>query len=78
MARTIKHVMTVAAALAALSVLAGCGKPGESTSRAARQPSWDAAADPFVVQGWTSGDKASWLAEVNKRAQNQNEYLRIR
>ena len=78
MARTIKQVVTVAVALSTLSILAGCDKPGESTSRAARQPSWDAAADPFVVPGWTSGDKASWLSEVNKRAENQNEYLRIR
>jgi len=66
--------------LLALAALAGCEKDQSrvATSRMASQPPWDAAADPFVVPGWTSGDKASWLAEVNQRTQAQNEYLRIR
>lgn len=72
--------MIAGLALTAMAILGGCEKDrsGVATSKLASQPPWDAAADPFVVPGWTSGDKASWLAEVNQRAQNQNEYLRIR
>ncbi len=74
------RLMIAGAALLAAAALAGCEKDQTSvaSSRLAAQPPWDAAADPFVAPGWTSGDKASWLAEVNRRAQNQNEYVRIR
>ena len=64
-----------------LAALAGCGKsPGSDTAAARRgvQPNWDAAANPFVVQGWKSGDRASWEGQLSARAQNQNEYLRVR
>ena len=74
----IKRLASAFVALLVLGALAGCANSGESSSRAARQPSWDAAADPFVVPGWTSGDKASWLAQLNTRTLNQNEYVRIR
>ncbi len=75
-----KHVTIACLALFALAALSGCEKDQSAVanSRMAAQPPWDAAADPFVVPGWTSGDKASWLAEVNRRTQTQNEYLRIR
>lgn len=77
---TATRLMIAGAALLAAAALAGCEKDQTSvaSSRLATQPPWDAAADPFVAPGWTSGDKASWLAEVNRRAQNQNEYVRIR
>lgn len=67
-------------ALFAAVALTGCEKDQSAVanSKLASQPLWDAAADPFVVTGWTSGDKASWLAELNRRTQNQNEYVRIR
>lgn len=76
----IKRLTFAGFALLAAAALAGCEKDQSSvaTSKLASQPAWDAAADPFVVSGWTSGDKASWLAEVNKRTLRQNEYLRIR
>jgi len=61
-------------------LLAACGGPSGKadapTARSADQPPWEAAANPFVVPGWTSGDKASWQAQMTQRAQNQNEYLR--
>ena len=63
-----------------LAALAACGKPSGSdaaVSRKAGQPAWDAAANPFVVAGWTSGDRASWQEQMNKRAQTQNEFLRV-
>jgi len=76
----IKRLTIAGLALLALAALSGCEKDQSAVanSRMAAQPPWDAAADPFVVPGWTSGDKASWLAEVNQRTQAQNEYLRIR
>ncbi len=66
--------------LSAVAALAGCEKDQSrvATSKLASQPPWDSAADPFVAPGWTSGDKASWLAAVNQRTQMQNEYPRIR
>jgi hypothetical protein len=65
---------------AALGVLlAACGsQPEPGVAKRAEQPPWDAAADPFVVAGWKSGDKASWQEQMTARAQNQNEYLRVR
>ncbi len=67
-------------ALVCALLLAACGGPSGKAdpvvSKKAAQPSWDAAADPFVVPGWKSGDKASWQEQMTKRAQNQNEYLR--
>ena len=62
-----------------LSALGGCGGGAEqAAARKAGQPAWEAAADPFVVAGWKSGDKASWQAQMTQRAQNQNEYLRTK
>ena len=72
--------MALLASAVLLAALAGCGKsPGSETaaSRKVGQPAWEAAANPFVVAGWTSGDRASWQEQMNKRAQNQNEFLRV-
>lgn len=63
------------------AVLAGCGERAQTSDqfagRRGLQPAWDAAANPFVVPGWKSGDQASWQAQMTKRAQNQNEYVRV-
>ena len=60
--------------------LAACGGPSgkadQALSKKAIEPTWDAAAGPFVAPGWKSGDKASWQEQITKRAQGQNEYLR--
>jgi ABC-type glycerol-3-phosphate transport system substrate-binding protein len=74
--------MKILLAFACALVLAACGggssgKPEPSASRKAAQPPWDAAANPFVAPGWTSGDAASWQAQMVRRAQNQNEFLRV-
>jgi hypothetical protein len=45
--------------------------------RASDVAAWQGAQDPFVVPGWKPGDKASWESELQKRAQGQNEYVRI-
>jgi hypothetical protein len=70
---------TIALGCAALAVLlAGCNSHSDqAVAKRAEQPPWDAAADPFVVPGWKSGDKASWQQQMTSRAQNQNEYLRV-
>lgn len=64
-----------------VAVLAGCGGPktaaDQAGSRRGLQPAWEAAANPFVVPGWKSGDQASWQAQMTKRAQNQNEFVRL-
>ena len=63
------------------ATLAGCGERAQTSdqlaSRRGLQPPWDAAANPFVVAGWKSGDQASWQAQMTKRAQNQNEFVRL-
>ncbi|ODV09364.1 MAG: hypothetical protein ABT20_11115 [Rubrivivax sp. SCN 70-15] len=41
-------------------------------------PPWIAAKDPFVVPGWTAGDKASWEAQIRQRTlTGQDEFLRM-
>lgn len=70
-----RRIATVAAS-ACLLTLMGCSQTGTSISRSAQQPPWEAAANPFVVPGWKSGDQASWQQQMTQRAQNQNEYLR--
>ncbi len=72
-------IVSSAVLLMLATVLAGCGDRARSDPLASRrnlQPPWDAAANPFVVPGWKSGDQASWQAQMTQRAQNQNEYLR--
>jgi hypothetical protein len=74
--RAVGSIALLALALA----IVGCGERArteKSVSARAVQPPWDAAANPFVVSGWKSGDQASWQQQMTKRAQNQNEYLRV-
>ncbi len=74
-----RFAMAVASACLVLAT-AGCGERSQSSqvaTRSSAQPEWEAAADPYVVPGWKSGDKASWQDQMTKRAQNQNEYLRM-
>ena len=73
-----KRRLLYCAAAALLAGLAGCGeKPQTLGATKIDTPPWDAAKDPFVVPGWTSGDKASWEAELRQRTQyGQNEYTR--
>jgi hypothetical protein len=71
-----KSLLLLACALSLAACGGPSGKADQIVSKKATRPSWDAAANPFVVSGWTSGDKASWQEQMTKRAQNQNEYLR--
>lgn len=73
-----RRALALVAGAALAGGLAACGpKSDPGVAKRAEQPSWDAAADPFVVSGWKSGDKASWQEQLAARAQNQNEYLRV-
>lgn len=74
-----KRQLLLLAAVALWAGLGGCGeKPQTLGATKIDAPPWDATKDPFVVPGWTSGDKASWEAELRQRTQNgQNEYNRI-
>jgi hypothetical protein len=67
--------------LVALGVSA-CGEvnQGKEPKAAKRDdaPPWQGAKnDPFVVKGWTQGDKASWEAQMRTRAMTQNEYNKV-
>ena len=71
-----RTVIAAAGLLVFTALLAGCDQRAAPVASRNVQPSWEAAAGPFVVPGWKSGDKASWQEQITKRAQNQNEYLR--
>ncbi|MFJ7566322.1 hypothetical protein ACIQW9_05085 [Herminiimonas sp. NPDC097707] len=33
--------------------------------------------DPYVIKGWTAGNKTEWDKQMHERAQTQNEYLKV-
>jgi hypothetical protein len=76
------RLVAMAVASAVLLGVAGCGGGSSpattSASKSAGQPAWDVAGTPYVAPGWKPGDKASWQEQMTKRAQNQNEYLRVK
>ncbi len=61
-------------------LLAACGEKAQTATASHKKP--DAPAyqgapdDPFVVKGWTAGDKTSWQNQIRERNQLQNEYNR--
>jgi hypothetical protein len=61
--------------------IAGCGEvPQEKTAATTNRgdtPAWQGAKNPFVAQGWTPGNKASWETQMQNRVQYQNEYTKI-
>ena len=68
-------------ALCALTVgLGACGeRPQEGAGRQIRgsEPAWQGPATAFTVPGWTVGDRNSWQAQLQTRAQAQNENVRL-
>lgn len=32
--------------------------------------------DPYVLKGWTAGNKTEWDTQMRNRAQSQNEYVK--
>ncbi|CAG2149061.1 hypothetical protein [Cupriavidus numazuensis] len=69
------------AVLAAAGVLlAACGEKAQTATASHKKSdaaAWQGAPDdPFVVKGWTVGDKTSWQNQIRQRNQLQNEYNR--
>lgn len=64
-----------------LSVLAGCSQKPQTLTETGVPPSqepWMGANPAFTEKDWKIGDKASWQRAIDRRAQNQNEYVRMR
>lgn len=59
----------------------GCGE--KSQSQADARVSGDVSPykgvvnDPYVVKGWTAGNKTEWDTQMRNRAQTQNEYVKV-
>ena len=77
MVRRLASSVALLLAAVASTACADRTQPAQATASRSVQPPWQAAANPFVVPGWTSGDQVSWQQQMSKRAQNQNEYLRV-
>jgi hypothetical protein len=61
--------------------LAGCGEVDQSLSKSSAKAdahAYQGAHNPYVVKGWTPGDKASWESQMRTRSLTQNEYNRIK
>ena len=58
--------------------LAACSDPGNRPpgAKAPDQKSWQAPQNGFVAPGWNANEQ-SWDEQMRKRAQQQNEYVRI-
>ncbi len=61
-------------------LLAACGERPQTATASHKKsdaPAYQGAPDdPFVVKGWTAGDKTSWENQIRQRNQLQNEYNR--
>lgn len=68
--------MKASALLMLVLALAACSEKPQQFGGNDRSPAWDGTKNGFAVSGWTAGDRASWQAQVNARAQNQNEFQR--
>lgn len=69
------------ALLVSLAVLAlfGCSEKSQSQADARVSgdvPPWQGAKDPFVVKGWTPGNKTEWDTQMRSRVEAQNEYVK--
>jgi uncharacterized lipoprotein YajG len=74
------RIATMLSALA-LVVLAGCSQKPQTLTQTGAPPSqdpWMGANPAFTEKDWKVGDKASWQRAIDRRAQDQNEYVRMR
>lgn len=66
---------------ASMMVLAGCGEFDQSTETSRSYPNdtppWQGTKNPYVVQGWTAGDKVTWEKQLRSRIQAQDEYVKV-
>ena len=64
-----------------LALLAGCSQKPQTltqTGAPASQAPWKGANPAFTEKDWKVGDQASWQRAIDRRAQYQNEYVRMR
>lgn len=63
--------------LSAFGMTAGCGeKPQTAGTRKADVAAYQGTGNGYGVEGWKSGDAASWEQQMKTRSQGQNEYSR--
>ncbi|AQV95324.1 MULTISPECIES: hypothetical protein [Cupriavidus] len=74
------RLRTIALLSLCAAMLAACSEKPQTIGASHRKsdaPAYQGAPDdPFVVKGWTPGDKTSWENQIHQRNQNQNEYNR--
>jgi hypothetical protein len=61
--------------------LVGCSQKPQTLTQTgvpASQDPWMGANPAFTEKDWKIGDEASWQRAIDRRAQNQNEYVRMR
>lgn len=69
------------ATLLALFALGACSQKPQTltqTGAPASEAPWMGGKPAFTASGWKVGDQASWQREIDRRAQAQNEYVRMR
>ncbi len=67
--------------LLAMVALGACSQKPQTltqTGAPAAEAPWMGGKPAFTAAGWTVGDQASWQREIDRRAQAQNEYVRMR
>jgi len=71
-------LVSTAAALAAMTILAACGEKPQTLGAARTDAApFQGTDNAFAASGWTKGDKASWEQGLKARMQNsQNEYTK--
>ena len=64
-----------------LLALGGCSEIDQSLSTSSSKAdahAYEGAHNPYMVKGWTAGDKASWESQMRTRSLTQNEHNRIK
>jgi hypothetical protein len=65
-------------AAATVVALAACGERAQTMpvggAKKADEPAWQITDNGYLAPGWTPGNEASWNAQMQKRAQSQNDY----
>jgi len=82
--RSVRYAVLAALAGIVALGLAGCGerpqvtvyKQGKYQGKPDTQP-WTNVPSEWSTSQWTKGDRDSWETALRKRAQAQNEYVRI-
>src|SRR5688500_18891794 len=76
-----KIMMRLTLVLLSVMMLSACGDKDQpqaaSTSSKFDGKPWQDTKNPYVVKGWSPGDKASWEGQLRTRAQVQNEYVKV-